>query len=150
MIPDYFFFFGCFDLLLLTLMDLKKGKIESRYNWFMMGITASIIAILQPSLLYIACLILISILLHVMMGRSVYKNGFLAKGDTEALGWIILGLGLFHSSYILLFLVFFAAFSVFVFSYKKIIKMEYKTPGLPLIFGCFFIISVIFYAGNGF
>lgn len=145
MIADYFFVFGCIDLLILTALDLKKGKIESRYNWFMMGITASVIAVHQSDLKYVALIISISILLNIFLGRSIKKTGFMAKGDTESLSWIILGLGLFGSSYIIIFLMFFLAFSVFVFLYKKAIKMNYKTPGLPLIFGCFLITSYVFF-----
>ena len=120
---DYFFSFGIFWLIILTYKDLKTGKVDSRYNWFMSGITMSIVAIQRPPITDIVIFLGVVIIVSMFISKAV------GKGDLTALAWIILGFGFINSIMIPVFFIFMISFTLIHFSIMRFGKIT----GLSLI-----------------
>ena len=104
----------------------------------MFGIVGSMIFLSHPPLIYIGLMILITILLNVFSGK------LLARGDTESLGWIILGCGLISLPRLFIFLMFFLTLLSVYLVYKYSLNVwGLKTPGLPVLTGAFFLTALI-------
>jgi len=136
---SYFFSFGIFWLIILTYQDLKKGKIDSRYNWFMSGIVGSMIFLENPSIFYIMVFIGVAVLFSMIISRVV------GKGDLAALSWIIVGLGIIDSDMVVVFLLLFASFSCVHYSLRYWSKIKGKVAFYPVIISSFLVTAITFF-----
>lgn len=135
---SYFFSFGIFWLIILTYQDFKKGKIDSRYNWFMSGVVGSMIYLSHPPLFEIVLFIGVAVLFSMIISKVV------GKGDIAALGWIILGLGLVDAAMVVVFFLMLVSFSLIHYSLRFISKIEGKVAFYPVIFGTFLVTLLTF------
>lgn len=93
-------FFGIINLIILSYQDLfKNNNIDDRKNYFMRGMTFSLLGIIPISFWYIFVLIIGLIIFILILNK--YKT--LAEGDTSTLGWIFLGFGILGVNALLLF-----------------------------------------------
>ena len=81
----YFLFLGLVELLILSYKDIKTLRIDSRFNWFMYGVSASLIANEKPGLIYLFSLMIAVALIGALLSR------FIPSGDVECLGWCMFG-----------------------------------------------------------
>lgn len=111
----YFAWLGTIKLI-MTMIFFNKKNIE-KYNYVMLGITISLIYLLDSSLLYILFLIGIMVLFTLY---SKKLNPYKDYVDPRA--WIILGTGLI-SVYVLLFtLVVYFIYDLIFYIYKRYYK----------------------------
>jgi len=126
----------------MTVSDLRCMVIDDRHNYFMFGIVLSLIALRDVGILYVLLLLGVALFLRFMCKR------LLKEGDLNAVSWIIVGSALLDSSYTVLFLLFLVYFSLVVVVYKYALGLRGKSPGLPVLFGSFLIVSVLYITVN--
>lgn len=87
----YWAILGTLYLLRLTYQDYKNNMlIDDRYNWFMYGITFSLIPYLKIGFVYSVALIIIVLFLRYW----IIKFKVVAEGDANSFLWIFYGFGL--------------------------------------------------------
>ena len=123
---NYWFFFSIVNLLYLTYQDYaNKTLVDDRKNWFMLGITTSLISHVTIGLWYMIALVIVSALLFV------YLNKFkvLGEADTSTLTWLFLGLGFLNVVYLIFFFgILFILTLVYLLMYKllkKNVRVQY-------------------------
>ena len=136
---SYFFYFGLFDLAILTYLDVTRGTVQSRYNWFMGGIVGSMIVLQHPPIWYIAVIIVTAAIVAISAHRA------LGMGDTESTGWVVSGCGFISIPRLLVFLMFFAFLIGVHVVTKRALKIprSVKLPALPIYFGAFLITAIV-------
>ena len=67
----YFLFLGLVELLILSYKDIKTLRIDSRFNWFMYGVSASLIANEKPGLIYLFSLMIAVALIGALLSRFI-------------------------------------------------------------------------------
>lgn len=114
MIPpttSYWFIVGAIYLGILTYQDYKRKMIvDGRYNYFMMGLTFSLLSHFRRGLLYILALLVLTILLGIV----IKKLKILGQADINAITWIYYGMGIINPFNLV---VFFAVFSFCILIY---------------------------------
>ena len=153
--PDisYFFWIGSLYLLILTYQDFKnKMMVDDRYNFFMFGITASILTHIKRDISYLLIGICLMFAFYWFM-RYVKVMG---EGDIKSFSWILLGFFYILPQLILsmmTFLIVIMAIEMFVFKLLEKhtnIKNIKKTIPFFHIITSSFILTGIWHGGFGF
>lgn len=142
---SYFFYLGFFQLSIMTFTDIRSMRIDSRLNYFMYGVVASLIWFNTPPLLYVLLMIFIGVVVSLSTIR------ILGVGDVQAVGWIVLGVSMISPARLFMFFLFFSlVFSVyllvkhwFVLGIPKELKYKIKSPGMPVLWGAFVLTMVV-------
>jgi len=134
---DYFFFFGCFDLMILTYQDLKRGTVDSRFNWYMGGIVGSLIALVKPGLGYVTFLLVVAIVF------LSFSKKYFGKGDITALTWMIMGLGILGIHLLIIWFFYFFIYALVHVATKMVLRIHEKTPFYPVLLGSFVTVTFI-------
>lgn len=138
----YWAWLGTFALILLTYQDMKKMRVDDRKNWFMSGVTISLLShIPSIGILYLLALVIIT----AVLGNLFKRFDAIGEADITTLSWIFFGLALI-SVYKLLW---FAAFFLLMTSLYSLVKWIYlkksKAPlNTPTPFYPVLLISFIF------
>lgn len=138
---SYFFVFAVFNLVILTYQDLKRGKVDNRWNWYMGGVVGSVVALKSVDLLVLCVLLGFALLFSMIMSRVV------GKGDISAFSWIIVGLGLLDGGLSVVFLLFLGCFSCLHYSVRVLMRVSVrngKVPFYPVIISSFLCSLVVF------
>lgn len=135
---SYFFFFGCFDLLLMARTDIKEMWIDDRYNYFMMGIVGSLFALAGREITVVFLLIGIALFIRYATAKTF------AEGDRNILQWSIVGIGILGFSYLMIFFFFLCFYVTLQYCLKRAMWIEGKVAGVPALFGAFFTTGVIY------
>jgi len=136
----YFLFLGLVELLILSYKDIKTLRIDSRFNWFMYGVTASLIATEKPGVIYLFSLMIAVALISALLSR------FIPSGDVECLGWCMFGFGMLHWVWLVVFLVYLfliIAFTQFLLRKFFKIKERIEYPGVPLFLYAFIMTTTV-------
>ncbi|MDY6959692.1 MAG: hypothetical protein SVK08_11105 [Halobacteriota archaeon] len=117
-------------------------KVDSRYNFMMTGFAIALIAVASPPIPMLIFIIALSIMI------SHYMSRVMAKGDIEAIRWILLGTLLINPFATIVFLVSLTcliavAFLTNMALYRERYSRKIRTPGMPLILGAFIIAMAI-------
>lgn len=144
---DFFFVYGIINLIILTAQDIKKNnlkkprmRVDSRLNYIMMGVVFAILAMIRPPIYFIFLIFIIILLL------TIFASKFLAKGDIEAVTWILMGTLILNSLLLIYFLIAFIILLVIYSFIKKYAGDNTSTkriPGMPFILISFIIISLL-------
>lgn len=128
-------------LIYLSWQDIKRDCwIDSRYNYFMFGMTASLIYVLDRNFLYCLQVILIAFIMLFLL-KSVNLFG---AGDIETLAWVYSGIGLISLMNLAYFFILSSAIGiVYVMSLLYLSKKD-KEAYLPIIFLAFLLNSLYF------
>lgn len=121
---SYWWFLGTIYLLWMTWQDYRNNrKVDDRRNWFMMGLSISIISHVLTGFLY--KMVLVLGILIVMAYMKKLKT--LGEADINTTAWIMMGLGLMHWSYLAIY---YAIFTVFTLTFLLIKEwiLRYKAP----------------------
>lgn len=117
MITNYWAYIGTLYLLILTYQDFKNNRdIDDRKNYFMMGITLSLISHFPTSFFYLLGLILGIVVLNILLKFTRF-----GAGDISAFRWVFLGFGLLQFNYLLWFMGILLVISGIHFFIKNII-----------------------------
>ena len=142
MIFSYWAWFGTIYLIFLLVQDLMKQEVDDRFNWFMKGITFSMISHTQSLNIFFY----LPFILIVMWGIEKYfkKTKFISDGDGSAISWIVTGIAIINPYYIIMFLVAAIATSLVWISTIRVFKMHQLkyTPFYPVITGSFFVTCI--------
>lgn len=120
----YWFIIGTFYLIMLTYQDYKNNmRVDDRRNYFMMGLSVSLISHYWSSIWYKLVLVGVLILLYKFM----VKIKVLGQADINTLSWLFLGLGIMD---VIVLSVFFAIFGVLTLTFHllKTYVFRYKQP----------------------
>jgi hypothetical protein len=134
----YWFYIGTFYLIRLTWQDYKNNMlVDDRRNAVMLGLSLSIVSHVPTTLVYKLALG------FTLVGLNMFLKKAQATGeaDVNTLSWLLLGLGLIHISFLIVFLAVFTAVTLIWFILKKIIKNEGKTQFYGVILLSFIISS---------
>jgi len=132
-----FLFISNLFLVYNTITDIKRNKIDSRWNYMIYGATLMLLAYLQPTIWAIAVAIIL-----VMVNGAVLKKRF-ADGDIEAFTWITIALICWASWRYLLFMLIFLSLNALAFLTMRFVGKTGKIAGYPLILSSWFIVSII-------
>ncbi len=138
---SYWAWFGTIQLLLLTYQDYKNNMmVDDRKNFFMMGITISLLTHVRLEIWYVfACLFGIIFYLN-----RIKKWKAFGEGDINGFMWIYLG-------FLFINPVFFAIFNVIIFVFGglyllikvKVHKITAPAPFFPIILISFVLTNVL-------
>lgn len=135
----YWFWLGTTYLLILTWQDYKnKTWVDDRRNWFMLGISVSLISHVPSTLFYKLGLALVLSILYMFM-KKVKAVG---EADINSISWIFLGFGLIDVFYLLFFAAVFAVLTlIFIFLKQRVLRIYspvayYGVILLAFVFTC--------------
>ena len=138
---SYWAWFGTLYLILLTWQDFKnKRMVDDRRNFFMMGITISLVTHIPTSIWYKLSLIAF-VMLFNWLGR---KSKVFGNADINTFTWIFLGLGFISVFKLMWFMV---IFFIIVLLYMTLKQYVYKIKEPTAFYGVIlaaFITSSIF------
>ena len=140
MIFSYWSFLGTFYLLFLTYQDyMNNRKVDDRKNYFMLGLSISVLSHVYTSLWYKLGLTVSIILLNIILRK--YKP--VGQADINTISWVFLGLGLMHYTYVIMFTLIFLTLSTlfyvlktYLFKYKENIAF-YGVILISFVVSCF-------------
>ncbi len=139
---NYWAWFGTFYLLILTYKDIRNSsKVDTRFNYIMIGISLSLTSHVE----FVIWRILV--LLAVIFGMYIFLNKFNAMGlaDIQSLSWIYLGYGILNIGYLVWFVIIFVAVTLLYLLLKvKLLKIKAPSPFFPVILVCFIFTSWLF------
>jgi len=140
-IISYWAWFGTLYLIWLTYQDYKSMEIDDRKNYFMMGITISLLTHLDRGLVYILAVFLIVF----VMGIAFKRFKVLGEGDINSISWIFLGFGFLNPYQLAWFSLFFIVVTVIYFSLKKyLFKVDKPAPFFYVILISYVLNSLLF------
>jgi len=136
-VVGYWGWLGLMYLTVLTYSDYKNNmRIDDRKNWFMMGVTMSLLSHLYRGILYVLVAIVIVFLLRYLFIR--YNT--LGEGDINSIMWCFLGFAFIGIPNLLLFGICLILFSAMYWLLKvAIFKIKAVTPFYPVILASFLV-----------
>lgn len=139
MIPhylNYWFFFSIVNLLYLTYQDYKNNTlVDDRKNWFMLGVTTSLISHVTIGLWYTIALVILSAVLFVYLN----KIKALGEADSSTLSWLFLGLGFINVTYLVFFFGILFILTLVYFILYKLLKKTAKVQYYGVILTAFIL-----------
>lgn len=138
----YWFFSGLFYLIWLTWQDLRNNRlVDDRKNWFMMGVTYSLLSHIRVNFIYLIGIFVITILLYVFM----HKLKPIGRADANTITWIFVGLCILGVPLLIFYTVAFSAATLFVLLLKKyIFRYEPPIPFYPVFLSTFVLTAFFF------
>jgi len=126
---SFWAFIGTLYLIILTVQDIKyKGYVDDRKNYFLMGVTISLLTHFNKTLWFIGVIILISITMSILLSR--YVN--MGEADINTVMWLFIGYAIINLYYLLLFVIVFGLINVLFWVLHAIIarimKIDRKKP----------------------
>lgn len=130
-------FLGTINLSILTYQDMRKMRIDDRYNWYMYGANSIFIGIIKPSLFFIIVSILASVGFNVLWNKLKVKKA-LESGDISALVWVGIGFLMVDIYAALWFWGIFICVSLLYLGLKTLVfKSKDALPFFPVILSSF-------------
>lgn len=121
---SYWLWFSTFALLILTWQDYRNNMtIDDRRNYFMFGITLSIVSHIRRTIYYNVALILIIIGLHYLM----HKVKPMGEADINSFTWIFYGWGLISPFLLGAYTIIFSSLTILFMMLKKYL-FRYEKP----------------------
>jgi len=146
---SYWIIMGTFYLILLTYKDIKnKMLVDDRHNYFMMGLTFSLLSIFKTKFWYIFLLIFITtFFIFYLNKRKVF-----GAADISTITWIFFGYAIINLGvlvwFFIIFIVIWAIYGVIKWIMAKywlnVSSKTLKTPFFPVILITFILNNVLF------
>jgi hypothetical protein len=136
---SWFFWIGSFDLLIMTVQDLRSGYIDDRFNYIMYGIVFAMFFVSGRPLLYFGAVFVLATCFPLATTK------FFAPGDTAVLNWMLLGLGIMGPTFLGLFFITFPVCLAIHTAFRCAFKIKDEVPGLPILAATFFWIAAVYY-----
>lgn len=138
---SYWAFAGTIYLIILTIQDYKNNMlVDDRHNWFMYGVTFSLIGILHAKLWYILTLLVIIYFLNKYMKK--YK--VLGEADINTFSWIFYGFGIISLFYFIYYSIIILFLSALFFVLKKyLFKYEKPVPFYAVILISYIVVCLM-------
>jgi hypothetical protein len=133
---SYWAWIGSIALFFLSWQDFfNKMRVDDRRNWFMMGISISILSHVKQAWYYILLVILLALILNILINYFKLLGG----GDANAIFWIYTGFGFIALqslvSYLFIFITVYAGHMLGKIFFMRIKKVKtWNTPFFIIIF----------------
>lgn len=140
---SYFFWFGTIGLIILTYMDYtgKKGLVDDRKNWVMLGIAISLVTHMRRNVLYLLGISFLATMLYVFLK----KIKALGQADNNSITWIFYGLGIISPYYLLYYLLVFSSITGMYLLFKNVIfKYKGRIQFYPVLLISFVTFAFLF------
>lgn len=140
----YWVYMATFYLILLTYQDFKNNmKVDDRRNYFMLGVTFSLLSHVPHKIWYLLAIIFIPIIFIELMK---YKGKeYIGSGDLSAFRWIMIGYGIMNIVYLAWFFIILLCISLIYVVIKVITKQkDSPTPYFIVILLAFFLNNLLF------
>jgi len=136
---SYWAFFGIVQLVLLTYKDFKNNmNVDDRHNWFMLGISVSLLSHFNHGFLYCLSVMVVSL----FAGYMIKKINVLGDADVSSITWIFIGLAILNIYALLWFFIIFLTITLIYWTIKKyILRIKFPTPFYLVILISFLINS---------
>lgn len=123
---SYWAWIGTIMLIYMTWQDYKNHMmVDERKNWFMAGVSYSLLSHLPRSIWYVLSLLIVA----VLENKFLSKFQVLGRADITAITWITFGYGYLSPYNLFAFFVIFSVASlIYILSKKYIFKHMEKTP----------------------
>lgn len=133
---SYWFFPALLYLVWLTWQDCRNNMlVDDRKNWFVMGLSVSLINFTSLSPFSVFFLIVCMVGLMVFFSWSK----MFGQGDITAFGWMFLSFGFLDLFTLGLFMVLLLLFSSVFFVCKKFVFLREKLPFFPVLLIVFLV-----------
>ena len=134
---SYWTWIGTLYLIYLTYQDHKHNKnVDDRKNYFMMGITFSLISHIPRPIWYLLLLLVITITVMYFMK----KIKVLGEADINTTTWIYYGFDLINPSSLVTYFLIFSIVSIAYYVIKiNVFKYTKPTPFYIVILICYFL-----------
>jgi len=139
---SYWVFIGIIYLAILTYQDYKhKMLVDDRFNYFMMGITISLIShIKRPLWIFIVYIIVL-----IMLYQFLDKNKALGGADLKTISWMFLGYLIINPFFLMVFAAILCTAALLVILLKKFVfKINHPTPFYGVLFIIFIFSNYLF------
>lgn len=94
---SYWTWIGTFYLVLLTWQDFRNNMlVDDRKNYFMYGLTLSLLSHVDRGLIYVLTIVIVSVGLNIVLS----KMSFFGEADVNTFSWVIFGFGLLNPYYL--------------------------------------------------
>lgn len=135
-------FVGLIDLAFLTWQDIRKrGWVDDRLNFSMMGATLMLLEDYPKSVVYL----LIVLVVLALLSAFIIKFKLLGDADYKSIAWIMWGLSYINSSYLVGFFIATAFFTVVqALTARVLFKKAVRVPYYPVLF-LSFLTTCLFY-----
>lgn len=122
----YWIFLGTIYLVWLTVQDYRnKMKVDDRKNFFMLGASLALFALLSRPFWWLFALLVVTFFLNIVMARI---NGF-GRGDVNTFSWIFWGFGIVGFDVLIFFSVVFVVLTLLYHFFKNVVfRYEKPTP----------------------
>jgi hypothetical protein len=142
----YWWFVGCIYLIVLTYQDLKNNMlVDSRHNYFMMGVTFSMIAIYSRGFWYLVGLIALTVIMSIVLPR--FKS--LGRADVQTLTWIFYGFGIINEYILFYFVLVLIGLTLLYYVLKRGLSRitrhnPSKVPYYPVLLCAFILVGIMY------
>lgn len=139
---SYFAYIGSFYLAILTYQNYsnKLTFINNGLNYFMLGITFSLLSHIKLNIIYLISMILIAIAFNIVLKRMKVSPEIITT-----ITWILYGFAIINAEYTLVFFVLLTFAVSFTYFLKKIVfRYSLPTPIYPIITIIFISCCIIF------
>lgn len=139
----YWSYLGIIYLIILTVQDYRNNmKIDDRKNYFMMGLTISLISHSPVAWWYILALVAVSGVFTYL----IKKSNIVGKGDVNTILWVFFGYALLGMNVLIVFAgVFFIVTLLHTLARIYIFKYTGPFPFYPVILITFLTTNTIFW-----
>ena len=136
----YWVFLALIYLLYLTIEDYrKKGVVDDRKNWLMLGVTISLFSHF-PMKWYMSLSLILFVIVMGLIGRKIKAFG---EADLNTFTWLFLGLGIISFSKLIAFLIILSVITIMFILMKKFVFRIKKDIIIPY----YSVILIAFIAG---
>jgi hypothetical protein len=139
---SYWVWIGIIYLIILVVQDYKEERmVDDRFNFFMMGVSISLISHFhRPLWLYVVYII-------VLLGMYWFlkKMKALGEADLKTIAWILLGYSIINTFYLLVFSILLLLATLLTIGLKKyLFKIKAPTPFYGVLFIIFIFSNYLF------
>lgn len=121
---------GIFYLVILTYKDLKnKMIVDDRKNYFMMGLSLSLISHVTRHLWYVLIAVGVVVALNIFLNKYKVIGG----ADVSTLTWIIYGFAVINPYNLLIFGFIFSIITLLYHGIKRLYGIKKPSPFYPVI-----------------
>ena len=135
---NYWVYIGTLYLVFLAFQDLRNNmNVDGRLNYFMMGITMSLLFYVDLTLWYFLSVCGVSVVVYLVFKMTNVLGG----SDIKTILWVFVGFMLLNPVVMLVFLFYLVLLTIIYGVVKSWIKME-KAPYYTVLLCSFFLTGI--------
>lgn len=142
----YWVYIALFSLVIMTFQDyFNKMVIGDQRNWFMMGLSFSLLSHIKHSLAFILAYIAVTIVLRVFFIEVLVKRLNLGEGDINTFQWLFMGYMIIGPNLMVWFVAILTFYTLIYGILKKVVfRYDKPTPFFAVITLAFISNNLLF------